>query len=198
MRKQAVTIPHGSLGMKVIRDRPFTIKTAWLETMLYFRVLRNAIFRPFSRAVAPEARLFAKVFRANGKMENLGLIGTKMVTTAGVNFLVDALQGSVEPELLNYHASGTGGTSPVIGNITLETEVTDNARATGTQGENGANVYQTVNTISYTGAHVIVEHGILSAITGGTLLDRNTFAAINVASGDSIQFTYELTLPAGS
>ena len=42
----------------------------------------------------------------------------------------------------------------------------------------------------------IVEHGIFSqaATGGGTLLDRSVFSAINVASGDSIQFTYDLTL----
>ena len=42
----------------------------------------------------------------------------------------------------------------------------------------------------------ITAWGLLSqaATGGGTLFDRQVFSAINVASGDSIQFTYDLTI----
>jgi len=55
-----------------------------------------------------------------------------------------------------------------------------------------------VGTISYTTTKAITEHGLFNAATAGTLLDRTVFTVINVVSGDSIQFTYELECAAGS
>jgi hypothetical protein len=45
----------------------------------------------------------------------------------------------------------------------------------------------------------VTEHGIFSqaATGGGTLWDRSVFSAINVVSGDSIQFTYTCTVSSG-
>ena len=147
--------------------------------------------------VRPVGRLYAEVHRADGRHERLGLVSTRVVTTAGVNYLVDALQGTTEPENFKYHAMGTGNTAEAAGDTALVTEV--ETRATGTQVEGAsANIYKTVATITATQARAVVEHGIFSASSSGTLLDRSVFAAINLASGDSIQFTYELTLPAGS
>ncbi|NIP93596.1 MAG: hypothetical protein GWO24_09115, partial [Akkermansiaceae bacterium] len=60
------------------------------------------------------------------------------------------------------------------------------------------NQLQTVGTQSFTGSAAITEHGLLSVITegSGVLWDRHTFSAINVANGDSIQWTYTATINA--
>lgn len=177
----------------------YRLRSAWEELKLRGRTLVNAsafAINPHAGEVAPVGRLHASLKRANGSVEDLGLICTKLVTTAGVNYLVDSLQGLVEPEDLKYHASGTGTTAEAIGQTTLVTEVA--TRATGTLAEGAsANIFRTVGTISYAGTFAITEHGIFSAAAVGTLLDRSVFAAINVGSGDAIEFTYELTLPAG-
>jgi hypothetical protein len=77
-------------------------------------------------------------------------------------------------------------------------ETTDGeARVTGSQTESASNAYRSVGTISYTTTKAIVEHGLFNDLTAGTLLDRTVFSAINVVNGDSIQFTYTLTLSAG-
>lgn len=145
----------------------------------------------------PIGRLYATVLRADGGRVDLGLISTRVVTTAGVNYLVDALQGTVEPENMKYHGMGTGNTAEASGDTALVTEV--ESRATGSQTEGAsANIYRTVGTITATQARAVVEHGIFSASSAGTLLDRSVFSVINLALGDSIQFTYDLTLPAGS
>jgi hypothetical protein len=147
--------------------------------------------------VRPVGRLYVTVIRADGSQETHGLVSTRVVTTAGVNYLVDCLQGSVEPEILKYHGMGTGNTAEAVGDTALVAEV--ETRATGTLAEGAsANIFRTVGTITATTARVVVEHGIFSASSSGTLLDRSVFSAINLANGDSIQFTYELTLPAGS
>lgn len=138
-----------------------------------------------------------------------GLASVRVVTTAGVAYLVDALQGSVEPELLRFHGYGTGNTAENSADTELDTELTteyatDNVRPTGTLAEGAsANIFRTVGTLTpNSGSPAIVEHGIFNqaANSGGTLLDRTVFAAVNLASanGDSLETTYELTLPAGS
>jgi hypothetical protein len=147
--------------------------------------------------VRPVGRLYVTVMRVDGSTETHGLVSTRVVTTAGVNFLVDAFQGTTEPEAFKYHGMGTGAVAENVSDTALGTEV--ETRATGTQVEGAsANIYRTVGTITATAPRVVTEHGVFSASTTGTLLDRSVFSAINLANGDSIQFTYELTLPAGS
>ncbi len=142
-------------------------------------------------------RLEAVLIKANGERIRYGVLSYRVVTTAFVTFLTDQLQ--TETSVFGdfkYHDSGVGITDPAIGDTDIET--TDGeARATGTQTESAANVYQSVGTISYTTTKAITEHGLFNASTGVTLMDRSEFAAINVVSGDSIQFTYSFTSTAG-
>lgn len=150
--------------------------------------------------------LFVTHLRADGTVIPLGLASMRVVTTAGVNFIVDAFQNSTELENLKYHGVGVGTTAEASADTALVTESTtiinpDSTRATGSTTEGAsANIYRTVGTVTFDGSGAITEHGIFSqaATGGGTLLDRSVFAAVNVASGDSIQFTYDLTMPAGS
>jgi len=122
-----------------------------------------------------------------------------VVTDAFVAFIVDQMQTETsEFGDLNFHDSGTSSTAENASDTGLGTKV-ETGRATGTQGEGAsANIYQSVGTIAYTATRAIVEHGIFTASSGGTLGDRSVFSAINVVNGDSIQFTYELTFPSGS
>ena len=149
--------------------------------------------------------LYAKILRENGERIDLGLISTRVVTTAGVNFIVDAFQNLTELENLKYHGLGTGTNAEAAGDTTLQTELTtqltpDSTRATGstTEGATG-NIYRTVATNTVDAAVAITEHGVFSqaATGGGTLLDRSVFSAVNLASGDSLQTTYELTFNSG-
>ena len=132
----------------------------------------------------------------DGKVIGIREVYDRLVTTAGVNYLVDALQNIVEPENLKFHAAGTGVAAEAAGDTTLGTEVETRASGTTVEGAS-ANIYRTVGTVSFTATRAITEHGVLSASSAGTLLDRSVFTAINVVNGDSIQFTYELTLPSG-
>lgn len=133
-----------------------------------------------------------------------GVVSRRIVTDTGAQFIVDAFQNTVELEIMRYHGIGTGSTAEVVGNTALETELTtqynpDNTRATGTQTENGANVYQTVGTNSVDASVSLREHGILSqaATGGGVLLDRHTYALISLSAGDSLQSTYDFQVNSG-
>lgn len=139
--------------------------------------------------------LTVNVIRANGDQEHVGTFN--LVVTAGLEFIVDAFQNTTEVETFIYHAIGTGTTSPVVGNTALETEdLVGNAdRCNGSQAENGTTTYRTQCTITKTdaGTDAITEAGLLSADAGGTLLARQTFAAVNLNQNDSIQTTWDIT-----
>lgn len=153
--------------------------------------------------------LYLTKITGDGEVLELGLASMRVVTTAGVNYIVDGFQNSAELENLKFHGYGTGTTAEASGDTALVTEETtqynpDNTRPTGSTTEGAsANIYRTVGTYSPDagGTRAITEHGVFSqaATGGGTLLDRSVFSAVNlVASADSLQSTYDLTIAAGS
>lgn len=141
-----------------------------------------------------------------GEALDFGTLSTRVVTNAGVGYIVDAFQNLVELENMKYHGYGTGTNAEAAGDSALQTELTtqynpDSTRPTGTQTENAANIYETVATLSPDtgGTLAITEHGIFSATSAGVLLDRSVFSAINIVAGtDSLQTTYRFTVTAGS
>ncbi len=150
-----------------------------------------------------EGALFGKVIRRDGQVLNLGLMGLNIITTTGVTFIADAFRGTTEAENMKFHGIGTGATAEVIGNTALGTEATtqynpDNTRATGTLA-GSANVFTTVGVNTVDASYSPTEWGLLSqaATGGGVLFDRETFSAVALASGDSLQTTYNLTFTAG-
>lgn len=128
-------------------------------------------------------------------LHDYGTISRRFVTTAGVTFLANAFINTAEPELMNFHATGTGAVAENIADTALGAET--GTRVSGTQSSPSAGVYRTVATVTYGGTLAITEHGIFSASTVGTLWDRSVFAAINVVNTDSVQYTYNLTITAG-
>lgn len=158
-----------------------------------------------SRVVVLESSLWAVLLPVGRPPEPLGLLSQKVVTTAGVNFIVDAFQNIVELENMKYHGLGTGNTAENVADTALVTELTteynpNSTRATGTTIEGAsANIFRTVATNTVDAAAAIVEHGIFSqaATGGGVLLDRSVFSVVNLANGDSLQTTYDLTCSAG-
>jgi hypothetical protein len=138
-----------------------------------------------------------KVIRANGTVEDKGLVSVRKITTAFRDYIVDALQDSASfpMDAFSWHASGTGVTAEANTQTELVTEVA--SRTDGTQVEGAsANIYRSVGTIAYSSSFSITEHGLFSANTTGTMLDRSVFGTITVDNGDSIQFTYEATFNA--
>ena len=193
----------GKLATKLIRAKGPGLRwflVNWLHWQQFKALIGVFLVQPVARffgLMTAYGRLEAVLVKTDGKRINHGVLGYRIVTTAFVNFVVDQLQ--TETSVFGdfkYHDSGVGITDPAIGDTDIET--TDGeARATGTQTEGAANAYVSVGTISYTTTKAITEHGLFNASTGVTLMDRSEFAAINVVNGDSIQFTYTLTVSAG-
>jgi hypothetical protein len=166
------------------------------------RTLLKALRAPH---VTAYGALGLRVIRADGTVEELGLASVHVVTTAAVSRIVDGLQSSgTDLSLWRFHGWGTGATAAAVGDTTLGTELTTqyvgDTRVTGSQTEASATVYRSVATLSPDsgGTIAVTEHGIFTAASAGTLLDRSVFSAVNLtASADSLQTTYDLTVAAG-
>jgi len=140
--------------------------------------------------------LWAKHYDKNGKLIEKRCLGHNLVVDDGMEHIVDSWQDSTTYPLdeCKYHDTGIGTTGAAADNPAMET-ATGFTRATGslTEGDN-AKEFKSVGTVSCTGTKAVTEWGLFSASTNGVLIARNTFSAINVVSGDSIEFTWECQL----
>ena len=127
-----------------------------------------------------------------------------LVPTAGKAGVASRINGAGAEALFDKIGWGTGVIAAAAGDTTLGTEVTlaggaaagvhviaaaTASRVTTTVTNDTA---QLVGTATASAAIAITESGIFNAATNGTLLARQTFTAINVVSGDSIQFTWKV------
>jgi len=98
----------------------------------------------------------------------------------------------------DYIAVGTGTTAATATDTQLETEETESSlgRAAGTGTRVTTTVAydtsQIVKAFSVTGTVAVTESGVFNAGAAGTLLCRQTFSAINVANGDTLQITWKV------
>lgn len=203
--------PSGALtAVKIPRQRA---PLSWrlhntLRRSFIWGLIVSILARWFSKitgAVTITSELEAVHISAAGVKTFYGVVSRRVVTDAGVAFIVDDWDNSgTDISTLNYHGCGTGTNAEAAGDTALQTESTtalnpDSTRATGTRSQPAANQYRSVGTLTFDASAAVTEHGLLSqaATGGGTLWDRSVFSAINVASGDSIQFTYTVTLTSG-
>lgn len=180
------------------------------------KLLQTSRTEPFGRRLGNDMPLvgakLANLFGAMGAYSALGLVhlnehgdvisdrslvSRHVVTTAGVDWLKTSWLNTTELEALVYHATGTGGaTGELASQTALVTE--SGTRVAGTASSNGVGIVRIVATVSYAATLSINEHGIFSQLAaGGSLWDRSVFTAVGVVSGDSIQFTYDLTFSSG-
>lgn len=142
--------------------------------------------------------LSIKVMRRDGTIEDYGIVTYRAITDEHVAHIATALAGTTTRiSDYDYHDAGTGTTAEAAGDTALVTPY-GGSRASGTPSNPASNQYRSVGTISFSGSFAITEHGLFSAASAtDELLDRSVFSAINVVSGDSIQFTYTATYTSG-
>lgn len=114
-------------------------------------------------------------------------------THAGKAITTNRLKGSgTEP---NYVAWGTGAGTAAAGDTTLFTESAE-ARVAGTSTQQTTSqtndTYQVVGTLTASATRAITNAGLFDASTSGNLFVKGDFSTINLASGDSIQFTIKV------
>lgn len=216
------TAPHLMLRDRWIPDALAEKRRDWNPKTGLGRAIRDCLhylpaemaadlIERVSKVVILSSELRAVKYRWDERLglqvpEDYGFLGDRVITDTGVGFLVDAWENLVEMEIMKFHGVGTGTTAEAAGNTALVTESTtalnpDSTRATGTLTETSANIFQTVGTLTFDASAATTEHGLFSTSgTGsGVMWDRTMYSAstINVASGDSIQFTYSMTASSG-
>jgi len=127
-----------------------------------------------------------------------------LIVNAGETYLRDAFNNETagaEAMDFDFHGIGTGATAAAETDTACQTELTtqynpDNTRATGTSSAPSANVWRTVGTNTVDATAAITEWCLLNqaATGGGTMWSRVVFSTINLASADSLQTTYDLTI----
>jgi hypothetical protein len=122
-------------------------------------------------------------------------VGPNVVCTNGKDFLASFLQSAAAAAstfTCRYVAIGTDSTAAAVGNTTLGTE---SARVSGVVSYVSGGIYRVTGTFpSGTGTAAIVEYGLLSSSTGGTLFNRTVRSAINKGANDTLEATIEVTL----
>lgn len=121
--------------------------------------------------------------------------GPNVVCTNGKEFLASFLgSAAASPSTFTcrYMALGTDSTAEAAANTALGTEI---ARHTGTVSYISGGIYRVTATFAAgLGTGAIVEYGILSSSTGGTLLNRDTESVINKGASDVLTVTCDLTI----
>jgi hypothetical protein len=113
-------------------------------------------------------------------------------TQVGEEFITDLIDGTVTKPANYYMGWGTGAGTAAKGDTTLSTESAE-SRVTTTNTQPSADVNQFVGTITASAGRTITNAGLFDAATTGKLLLHADFTGVVLASGDSIQFTFQLT-----
>ena len=150
------------------------------------------------RALKKILNLDLKVFFTGQWVDKMTV--SNLVTTVGKSAVADRLGDVNSIAAFDYVAVGTGTTAAAVGDTALETEITDSglARTQGTPTlvttDTASDTLQLLHLFSVTGTKAITEAGVLNASSGGTLLARQVFSAVNVVNGDSFQVTWQFDI----
>lgn len=133
-----------------------------------------------------------KLYDSNGVLKDERDL-KNLVVTAGKNFLAAWLAAASQAgRFMEYVGLGTGTTAPQLTDTNLQTALP--TRATGTI-TSSTNLWQNQATFGAgvnTGA--LTEAGLFSESSGGTMFARQVFPVVNKAAGDSIVFTWQISI----
>lgn len=121
--------------------------------------------------------------------------GNNVVVTNGKEFLASYLYSAALAAAtftMKYMAIGSDATGEAVGNTALGTEL---ARTTGTVSYVSNQIYQVTATFGTgVGTGAIVEYGLFSSSTAGTMLARDTESVVNKGANDTLTVTAQMTI----
>lgn len=134
----------------------------------------------------------ATIKHANGSVETRRK--DNLILNVGFDFIADAIGKSVSrPDVMGYTAVGTSSTATASSQTALGTELYRKAATYAHTADTKVFTFTTYFAAGEaTGA--ITEAGICNAASGGTFLDRVTFAVINKAADDELTTNFQFTL----
>ncbi len=136
------------------------------------------------------ANLHIRIHDADGAVTQERVLHN-IICQAGKNRLL-AASGGAALSAFAYVAIGTGTTTPAATDTALQSEAARSPQQTPTNPS--ASVYQ----VQYAfgggvGTGAITEAGLFDAATGGNLLARQTFAAVNKGASDTLTIQWSLS-----
>jgi hypothetical protein len=126
-----------------------------------------------------------------GKVLNKFTVKNLVVTT-GKNHIAARIGAVSQPTAMSHMAIGTGTAAANATDALLATEGGRVSLSATTVSTN--TVQYTATFPAGTGTGAVTEAGVFNASSGGTMLCRTTFSAVNKASGDSIAITWVVTV----
>lgn len=123
-----------------------------------------------------------------------------LVVNAGKAGVASRINGAGSEAVFGYIAIGTGTTAAAVGQTALVTEITTGggARALGSASRTTTTVTNDTArsqvTFTFSASFAVTEVALLNAASAGTMLNRSVFTAINVASGDTLQVTVDISV----
>lgn len=124
--------------------------------------------------------------------------GRNKIVNTGLALAAGLLNGSGSPTTPVYIAVGTGTNAVSATDTALQTESSTSGltRATSTVSLQTTTVTndtaQWLKSFSVTGTVSVTESGVFNASSAGTMLCRQTFSAIGVVNGDTLQITWKV------
>ena len=127
---KVIRAPKANLGWRLKNYSRWSFIIGWIQYWL-----AKLLSRTFG-ILTITSELKAVLVKADGSRVNYGILSHKLVTDAGVAFLVDDWDGGANDfSLFNYHGCGTGSVAENVADTALGTESTtilnpDSTRAT--------------------------------------------------------------------
>jgi hypothetical protein len=122
-----------------------------------------------------------------------------LIPSVGKAGIASRLNGDGAEAVFTAMALGTGTTAAAAGDTALETEITDSglARGAATVGRETTTTTDDTatwdKTFTVTGTKAVTEIGLLNNVaSGGTLLGRQVFGAMNMSNGFILQMIYKI------
>ena len=137
---------------------------------------------------------FAKLYGPDGELKQ-EVEGQNVVTTVGKEFIASYLNSAVAAATtftVKYIAIGSNATAEAVGDTALGSEL---ARQTGTASYISGQIFQVKATFAAgVGTGSVVEYGLMSSSTAGTLVARDTEAVITKGASDTLTVTCQITV----
>jgi len=216
IRRAASAVPNRRLSLDEIAY--YGLPHKQLSDAIFSWRVRNLpyIYRGIRQVLAARKLRIAHMYGSlslalidpQGQMTDFGLASMRIVTTVGLQFVVNAFQGSQTLSNMRYHGFGTGSAVESIADTALATELstqyaTSGVRPTGSleygtddDGAQLTNVFRTVGTLEPDTTVTLTEHGLFSSATAGSgiLFDRSTYTATTVLVGFALAAQLDVTL----
>lgn len=145
-----------------------------------------------SENVFAKGSLAITVLDAQGNIKEERQVKNLVVST-GKAYIAGML-GTTPPVALNNMAVGTGTTSPLASDTTLQLEIGTRATLTVAQTAGTPTITYTATFGPGNATGALTEAGLFNATTAGTMLSRTTFAPVNKGASDTIAITWSVTI----